>query len=88
MTFCVSPNVYNRNHSEPEGCSDIHLCRRLEETLRIWRIFTLLGRPPAVAGGINGSRIVHSASERSLAEGFIGQFLLPFRLFFFIYLSC
>src|SRR5260370_8870582 len=41
--------------------------------LRIWRILTLLGRPPGLAGGINGSRMAHSASERSLAEGFIGD---------------
>src|SRR5713226_5770861 len=40
--------------------------------LRIWRIFTLLGRPPGLAGGIKGSRMAHSASERSLAYGFIG----------------
>src|SRR5260370_3363928 len=40
--------------------------------LRIWRILTLLGRPPGLAGGIKGSRMAHSASERSLAYGFIG----------------
>src|SRR6266699_7280645 len=43
--------------------------------LRIWRILTLLGRPPCLAGGINGSRMAHSASERSLAYGFMGEFL-------------
>src|SRR6266700_5564238 len=43
--------------------------------LRIWRILTLLGRPPGLAGGINGSRMAHSASERSLAYGFMGEFL-------------
>src|SRR5712691_7645585 len=39
--------------------------------LRICRLFTLGGRPPDLAGGINGSRIAHSWSERSLAYGFI-----------------
>src|SRR6266566_76602 len=49
--------------------------------LRIWRILTLLGRPPGLAGGINGSRMAHSASERSLAYGFIGEDLLTFHFF-------
>src|SRR6266566_328598 len=49
--------------------------------LRIWRILTLLGRPPGLAGGINGSRMAHWASERSLVYGFMGKILLTFHFF-------
>src|SRR5712691_1431727 len=59
--------------------------------LRICLIFTLLGRPPGLAGGIKGSRIAHSWSERSLAYGFIevitSSLSTSFSLNYFYYIT-